>query len=98
MNLQKLESAMCVRIDDDDPLLLHAAPLGRIASHYYLSYISMQLFAERLRHDTDYVQALQILVDMHEYAEVPVRHNEDLLNAYVHIHATPCINAPFAAT
>jgi len=40
----------------------------------------MQLFRDRLQGNTTLEELLVLLSDAHEYSELPVRHNEDLLN------------------
>jgi len=53
---------------------------GRIASYYYLSHQTMQLFRDRLAPNLSIVNLMFVLTDAFEYAQLPVRHNEDLLN------------------
>lgn len=80
--------------------------LGRITSHYYLSYKTVGLFVAGVRNivtslpastdppllevDPDHApthdlleKCTQLLCNAYEFSEVPVRHNEDLLNAEV---------------
>lgn len=57
--------------------------MGRIASYYYLSYKTMAHFNYNLRSNMDVDELLRVLADSEEYATLPVRHNEDLLNGYV---------------
>lgn len=40
----------------------------------------MQLFKDALRSNFSYKELMLVLTDAHEYAQLPVRHNEDLLN------------------
>jgi activating signal cointegrator complex subunit 3 len=40
----------------------------------------MKLFDERLKDDSSIEDLLRILSDVTEYAELPVRHNEDGIN------------------
>ena len=58
--------------------------LGTISSYYYLSHRSAGLFSERLEEPAlarPSVEAVcRLLCDSPEFAEVPVRHNEDELN------------------
>ncbi len=77
--LVMLEDARCVEIGEDDsvaPLLL-----GRIASYYYLQHPSVALFASSLSHANTVEQLLKTLCGVAEYDELPVRHNEDKVNA-----------------
>uniref|UniRef100_A0A3Q3RSP6 Activating signal cointegrator 1 complex subunit 3 n=1 Tax=Mastacembelus armatus TaxID=205130 RepID=A0A3Q3RSP6_9TELE len=54
---------------------------GRIASYYYLKHQTIRMFKERLRSELPIQDLLSILTDAEEYAELPVRHNEDQLNS-----------------
>jgi activating signal cointegrator complex subunit 3 len=58
--------------------------LGVITSYYYLSYTSAGVFADRLQLSTFLHPSVEdmcrLLCDSPEFAEVPVRHNEDELN------------------
>lgn len=40
----------------------------------------MQMFKDSLRSTFSYKELLLVLTDAHEYAQLPVRHNEDILN------------------
>lgn len=53
---------------------------GRIAAYYYLSHQTMQIFRDRLGASLSLNDLLLILTDAYEYDQLPVRHNEDLLN------------------
>lgn len=55
--------------------------MGRIASFYYLSHETMKHFRDNLRGELNTEELIQVLCDVHEYSQLPVRHNEDLLNA-----------------
>lgn len=41
------------------------------------------MFNENLKDNISLEKALRIMCNAHEYDELPVRHNEDLLNEYV---------------
>uniref|UniRef100_A0A8C4PYW3 SEC63 domain-containing protein n=1 Tax=Eptatretus burgeri TaxID=7764 RepID=A0A8C4PYW3_EPTBU len=75
-----LENAYCIQTDQDEnsisPLFL-----GRIASYYYLKYKTVHLFYDRLNSTCSVEDLLSLLADAEEYAELPVRHNEDGLCA-----------------
>eukprot|EP00930_Biecheleria_cincta_P022697 TRINITY_DN16541_c0_g2_i1.p1 TRINITY_DN16541_c0_g2~~TRINITY_DN16541_c0_g2_i1.p1 ORF type:complete len:2306 (+),score=474.18 TRINITY_DN16541_c0_g2_i1:62-6919(+) len=56
--------------------------LGRIASLYYLSHRTVAQFQRTLaREGMSFVEILRVLCECPEYDELPVRHNEDKLNA-----------------
>ena len=54
--------------------------LGRIASYYYLHSTTAGLFCDRIGDDNSPAGLLRLLCDAEEFAELPVRHNEDILN------------------
>ncbi|XP_063995820.1 activating signal cointegrator 1 complex subunit 3 isoform X2 [Diachasmimorpha longicaudata] len=74
-----LSESQCVSFDDEDQSLC-PLPLGRIASYYYLSHKTIKYFSEQLKDNLALVECLKILCNAHEYSELPVRHNEDILN------------------
>ncbi|KAJ2715375.1 putative steryl acetyl hydrolase mug81 [Coemansia spiralis] len=80
----ELERAMCVEMGFvKGNVTVAPTPLGRVASQYYLSATTMKTFADRLddiRRDSLTCDLLHLLSEAAEWAELPVRHNEDLLN------------------
>lgn len=54
---------------------------GKIASFYYLKHSTMAIFSTELSSGLDSEDIIRILCDAAEYSELPVRHNEDNLNA-----------------
>lgn len=79
-SLAVLEAASCIEIIEEEGGRLEPTALGRIASYYYLSYHTLQMFRDRLNGGNTIEELLCILSDAHEYSELPVRHNEDILN------------------
>ncbi|XP_068602904.1 activating signal cointegrator 1 complex subunit 3 [Brachionichthys hirsutus] len=79
-SLWDLERSYCIQIREDSRSV---EPLthGRIASYYYLKHQTVGMFKERLRAELAPHELLSILTDAEEYAELPVRHNEDQLNS-----------------
>mmetsp|Transcript_17985 Transcript_17985/g.30596 ORF Transcript_17985/g.30596 Transcript_17985/m.30596 type:complete len:2161 (-) Transcript_17985:3045-9527(-) len=68
-------------------ILVDSTRLGRIASFYYLDYRSIGTFKAYFDKPGKYDsvveltrQVFELLCGAHEYSEVPVRHNEDVLN------------------
>ena len=71
---------------------LECSSNGLIAALYYLNYRTVGMLSKRLSRDyvpkidkdtladSDFVRLMRILCNVHEYDELPVRHNEDLLN------------------
>jgi activating signal cointegrator complex subunit 3 len=56
-------------------------PLGRIASYYYLEYTTIKRFNEAMSDGMQLPALLTALTAAAEFDELPVRHNEDLVNA-----------------
>jgi activating signal cointegrator complex subunit 3 len=70
--------------------------LGRICSFYYLQHASVALFASNLGPDNTLEALLHVLCGVAEYDELPVRHNEDKVNAELaqQVKPTPCTLNP----
>ncbi|XP_050739858.1 activating signal cointegrator 1 complex subunit 3-like [Eriocheir sinensis] len=77
--LATLAEANCVGVGEDGRSI-EATPLGRISSFYYISHKTIQLFHEKLKPDMTLEALMELMTEAHEYSELPVRHNEDLLN------------------
>ncbi|KAJ8354135.1 hypothetical protein SKAU_G00217020 [Synaphobranchus kaupii] len=79
-SLRDLESSYCMQIGEDNHSI---EPLthGRIASYYYLKHQTVRMFHEKLKAECSLQDLLGVLTDAEEYAELPVRHNEDQLNS-----------------
>ena len=78
--LDQLEFSYCIETDDDGRGI-YSTVLGRIASYYYLAHQTVQHFQDNLADDLSTNEALQVLVDSTEFEQLPVRHNEDVINA-----------------
>lgn len=90
--VQDLADSYCV--EQLGELELVATTLGKIASYYYLDHRTIRMFKDRITPDYrakgdaaaghassgDFHRILRILADAIEYSELPVRHNEDLMN------------------
>lgn len=77
--LHLLSAAGCVTVDDDERSV-EATVMGKITSYYYLNHRTVLLFSSKLTKKIYLEEMLQLLCDVHEYEELPVRHNEDVLN------------------
>lgn len=77
--LLKLRDAGCVTLDftEDNIASTH---LGYLASFYYLSHITVSQLDRRLQAETSIDEIIDILSKAQEFAGLPVRHNEDVLN------------------
>ncbi|KAG7309233.1 activating signal cointegrator 1 complex subunit [Plutella xylostella] len=78
-SIDELANANCVEIEEDQRTIT-STWMGRIASYYYLSHKTMRHFSEHLSHTQTFDELLRVLADCEEYATLPVRHNEDVLN------------------
>lgn len=79
-SLRDLECSYCIELKEDDQTI-EPLTYGRIASYYYLKHQTIGTFKERLRAELPIQDLLSVLTDAEEYAELPVRHNEDQLNS-----------------
>jgi activating signal cointegrator complex subunit 3 len=72
----ELQANHCITCDEG----LETTPLGTIASFYYLHYRSVSLLYRSLRGSLQFHELVRTLTEVHEFSELPVRHNEELLN------------------
>ncbi|XP_060815776.1 activating signal cointegrator 1 complex subunit 3 [Bombus pascuorum] len=77
--LKVLIDSHCVIFDEEEQIL-YPQSMGKIASFYYLSHHTMLMFKESLQEHLTLEQCLRILCNSYEYNELPVRHDEELLN------------------
>ncbi|KAI4865811.1 Sec63-domain-containing protein [Hypoxylon rubiginosum] len=78
-SLEELATSKCVEIypnGDVDP-----TPLGKIMSYYYLSHKTIRHLVKHTKPKASFVDVLSWMSRATEYDELPVRHNEDLINA-----------------
>ncbi|KAL0479779.1 hypothetical protein AKO1_000720, partial [Acrasis kona] len=76
--LKDLKNANCITLDGED---LESTHLGMISSYYYLRYTTISKFHSNITSDCDYVKLLEMVAEADEFDQIPVRHNEDELNA-----------------
>ncbi|OQU93017.1 hypothetical protein SORBI_3001G457800 [Sorghum bicolor] len=74
---EDLEDSGCIKVDDHSVKYLI---LGKIASQYYLSYLTVSMFGSNIGPNTSLEVFVHILSAAAEFDELPVRHNEDNLN------------------
>jgi activating signal cointegrator complex subunit 3 len=67
--------------DDESARVIRSTFFGRIASTFYLRNETMKVFAVGLTPSMEVIDVIRILCAAKEYEELPVRHNEDVLNA-----------------
>ena len=77
--LKKLEKAECVELEVDSDSV-RPTTLGYLASFYYLSHETIKHLADNLKTPQGIGELIDILSKAKEFAGLPVRHNEDVLN------------------
>ncbi|KAI0972748.1 Sec63 Brl domain-containing protein [Xylaria arbuscula] len=78
-SLDELALSKCVEMypnGDVDP-----TPLGKIMSYYYLSHKTIRHLVKHAKPNASFMDVLSWMSRATEYDELPVRHNEDLINA-----------------
>ncbi|KAI1151980.1 Sec63 Brl domain-containing protein [Nemania diffusa] len=78
-SLDELALSKCVEVypnGDVDP-----TPLGKIMSYYYLSHKTIRHLVKHAKPSASFADVLSWMSRATEYDELPVRHNEDLINA-----------------
>jgi activating signal cointegrator complex subunit 3 len=84
--LNELYVSGCITVDDKK--VVASTDLGSTASFYYISYKTVHLFAEKLRAASALMPLIELLCEASEFDGLPVRHNEEALNAYL-AHQVP---------
>ncbi|KAL6884177.1 Sec63 Brl domain-containing protein [Trichoderma longibrachiatum] len=77
-SIEELEVSKCVDVfpnGDVDP-----TPLGKIMSYYYLSHLTIRHLVRNAKPNASFLDVLSWMCHATEYDELPVRHNEDLVN------------------
>jgi len=77
--LEKLVRAGCIEYRKEDESLI-PTPLGYLASFYYLSYETIKFLGDKLGPNIKVDELISIMSNAKEFAGLPVRHNEDVLN------------------
>ncbi|KAK3353002.1 Sec63 Brl domain-containing protein [Lasiosphaeria hispida] len=78
-SLNELALSKCVEVfpnGDVDP-----TPMGKIMSYYYLSHKTIRHLVSKAKAQASFADVLSLMCRATEYDELPVRHNEDLINA-----------------
>ncbi|KAH9490923.1 activating signal cointegrator 1 complex subunit [Bulinus truncatus] len=78
-SLMELEMSYCLEVGEDNRTITPLT-LGRIASYYYLKHGTMRMFRDSLSQHCTIPELIDVLSNASEFAELPVRHNEDQLN------------------
>lgn len=78
-SLGDLAESGCITLHpngDVDP-----TPLGKVMSYYYLSHKTIRHLVKHAKRDASFQDVLTWMCGATEFDELPVRHNEDLINA-----------------
>ncbi|KEF59166.1 uncharacterized protein A1O9_04010 [Exophiala aquamarina CBS 119918] len=80
-SLDDLAESDCVLVHSNGDV--DSTPFGKIMSYYYLSHLTIRkfLFKARKTMITTFADALAWISSATEFDDLPVRHNEDLINA-----------------
>ncbi|KAK5372430.1 putative steryl acetyl hydrolase mug81 [Exophiala xenobiotica] len=80
-SLDDLAESDCVLVHSNGDV--DATPFGKIMSYYYLSHLTVRNFLSKARKTprATFADALSWVSRATEFDELPVRHNEDLINA-----------------
>jgi antiviral helicase SLH1 len=76
--LNELAESGCIKLEPNgnvDP-----TPFGKVMSYYYLSHKTIRHFLVHLKPFPSFKESLSLLSLATEFDELPVRHNEDLIN------------------
>ena len=78
-SLGELAESGCVDMHSNGDV--DSTPLGKIMSYYYLSHKTIRHLVKHARRDATFEEVLSWMCGATEFDELPVRHNEDLINA-----------------
>ncbi len=78
-SLGELAESKCLELYPNGNVF--STPLGKIMSYYYLSHRTIRHLVKNAKRDATFADVLSWMSSATEYDELPVRHNEDLINA-----------------
>jgi antiviral helicase SLH1 len=79
-SLNDLAESSCVLVDSATGEV-DSTPFGKIMSYYYLSHKTIRYLMSHAKRDPTFQDVLSWMCSATEFDELPVRHNEDLINA-----------------
>ena len=77
-SLESLATSRCIELHSNGDV--DSTPLGKIMSYYYLSHITVRSLLSHAKPNATFPEALAWMCLATEFDELPVRHNEDLIN------------------
>ena len=78
-SLGELAESSCVTLHSNGDV--DSTAIGKIMSYYYLSHKTLRHLIKHARRDATFADVLSWMCCATEFDELPVRHNEDLINA-----------------
>ncbi|OLL22002.1 putative helicase mug81 [Neolecta irregularis DAH-3] len=78
-SLRNISDSSCIEAIADGSLQI--TKLGSISSYYYISHFTIRILIGTLKPEMNVQECLSLLCRATEFDEIPVRHNEDLVNA-----------------
>lgn len=78
-SLNDLAESSCIELSGTGDI--DATALGKIMSYYYLSHKTIRYLVQNAKRSATFAEVLSWVSHATEYDELPVRHNEDLINA-----------------
>ncbi|KAK9453183.1 Sec63 Brl domain-containing protein [Dipodascopsis uninucleata] len=79
-SVNELKESLCLRVQADGSTFL-STPFLNIGSYYYISHKTVRTILSKSERNITFEDGLKIMSLAAEYDELPVRHNEDLVNA-----------------
>ena len=83
-SLEELGISGCLELHSNGEV--DPTPLGKIMSYYYLSHRTIRHLLRRAKPQATFEEVLAWMCGATEFDELPVRHNEDLINAELSAH------------
>lgn len=77
-SLDELAQSRCVEVFPNGDI--ESTPMGKIMSYYYLSHTTIRHLVRHAKAQASFLDVLSWMCRATEYDELPVRHNEDLVN------------------
>ena len=77
--LGQLAESHCIELHSNGEV--DSTPLGKVMSYYYLSHKTIRHLIKHAKRNATFQDALSWMCSATEFDELPVRHNEDLINA-----------------
>ena len=78
-SLEALAESQCIMLHSNGDV--DSTPFGKIMSYYYLSHRTIRHLIKHAKRDAAFADVLAWMCSAAEFDELPVRHNEDIINA-----------------